>query len=133
MACLNIDLCRQLDAGDSDQRIEIPFSAISSMQSFLGCDSVRLSRLLAISKHTLEECKEQGQLVAQANERSLFLLRFLCRVIDYFDGNQDKAALWIKTPNQALGGVAPLDRLEGDQEEPLVTNLLGRLEQGIFS
>lgn len=43
------------------------------------------------------------------------------------------AIVWIKRPNRALGGVAPLTLLDTEAGYELVFDVLGRIEYGVFS
>ncbi len=48
-------------------------------------------------------------------------------------GSIDKARLWLKTPNRALGCETPLDLLDTDIGTRQVEEVLLRLNYGIFS
>ena len=48
-------------------------------------------------------------------------------------GSIDKARVWFKSPNRALGGKMPLDLLDTDIGTRQVEEVLLRLNYGIFS
>ena len=48
-------------------------------------------------------------------------------------GNPDKAVEWLRTPNRALGGELPLDRLDTDLGARDVEDVLGRIAYGVYS
>ncbi len=48
-------------------------------------------------------------------------------------GSKEKAAKWLETPNRALGGGRPLDRMNTDSNALEVETLLGRIDHGIYS
>jgi putative toxin-antitoxin system antitoxin component (TIGR02293 family) len=58
--------------------------------------------------------------------------RIMARTIEIL-GAEDKAARWLQTPNEALGGSSPLDRLATDLGTREVEALLGRIEHGVYS
>jgi putative toxin-antitoxin system antitoxin component (TIGR02293 family) len=48
-------------------------------------------------------------------------------------GNAGKASEWLRTPNRALGGLAPIDQLDTDLGVREVENILGRIAYGVYS
>jgi putative toxin-antitoxin system antitoxin component (TIGR02293 family) len=48
-------------------------------------------------------------------------------------GSIDKARVWLKSPNRALGGEVPLDLLDTEIGASQVDEVLLRLNYGIFS
>ena len=48
-------------------------------------------------------------------------------------GSIDKARVWLKSPNRALGGEVPLDLLDTEIGAHQVEDVLLRLNYGIFS
>jgi uncharacterized protein (DUF2384 family) len=50
------------------------------------------------------------------------------RACELFHGDKKAARQWMKRKNQALGGLAP-----EEADEQLVLNLIGRIENGVFS
>jgi putative toxin-antitoxin system antitoxin component (TIGR02293 family) len=48
-------------------------------------------------------------------------------------GDWGKAVEWLGTPNRALGGVRPLDRLDTDMGARMVEDVLGRIAYGVYS
>ncbi len=53
--------------------------------------------------------------------------------IELFEGNEEKARNWFDKPNRALNGTSPVERVQIEGGETAVTDLIGRLEHGIFS
>jgi putative toxin-antitoxin system antitoxin component (TIGR02293 family) len=48
-------------------------------------------------------------------------------------GNADRAKQWLSKPNRALGGKTPLDHTTTTAGIREVEDLLGQLENGVFS
>jgi putative toxin-antitoxin system antitoxin component (TIGR02293 family) len=48
-------------------------------------------------------------------------------------GDPEKAELWLRRPNRALGGRTPIDLLETESGAEAVEQVLGRLAYGLFS
>jgi putative toxin-antitoxin system antitoxin component (TIGR02293 family) len=48
-------------------------------------------------------------------------------------GSKDRARQWLMNPQRALGGQKPLDYADTEPGAEEVMNLLGRLEQGVFT
>ena len=46
---------------------------------------------------------------------------------------REAAIDWLKQPNRALQGETPLSVLDTDIGSEMVTDLLGRIEHGVFS
>lgn len=50
-----------------------------------------------------------------------------------FDGNHDAAILWLTSPVRALNGAQPIEFLQTELGAREVRDLIGRLEDGIFT
>ena len=48
-------------------------------------------------------------------------------------GNQDTAQQWLNRENPMLGNKKPIDLLNTDQGCGLVLDILGRIEEGVYS
>jgi len=89
---------------------------------FLGISEPNLS--------TLE--KSEQPLNSIQSDRLYRLSRLISRAIEVFE-NIDTARKWLKRPNQALGGIVPLDILDTDAGTEQVEELLNRIEYGVYS
>jgi len=55
------------------------------------------------------------------------------RAVDVF-GDETKAGMWLRTPNQALGGLIPLKLMHAERHGyKKVRTILGRIEYGVYS
>ena len=98
----------------------------------LGVSEARLAEIAGIASTTLTRRKRSGTLSASESEHVLRLAALLERAVQVFEDEAD-AADWLRTPNLALGGVAPLAFADTELGAREVDDLLGRLEHGVYS
>ena len=55
----------------------------------------------------------------------------IARAVEVFEDEQ-AAMNWLKTPNAALGGSAPISLLDTELGSVAVVSTLGRIENGVF-
>jgi len=90
-----------------------------------------LSQIIGISSKTIHRRKE-GKLKKEQSERILRLARLFDQATEVFH-DTDHVRQWFKTPNPALGGESPMDYADTEPGAQEITDLLGRLEHGVFS
>ena len=59
-------------------------------------------------------------------------IRVLDAAVDYF-GSKEEAWTWLQAPVRGLGNVAPVDLIATETGALEVTDLIGRLEHGVFA
>jgi putative toxin-antitoxin system antitoxin component (TIGR02293 family) len=96
---------------------------------FLGESSAKLMRIIESNERTAQRRREQGALSADESDRIVRIARVAQRAVEAF-GDKMQAREWIKRPNRALRGFAPLGLLSTDAGATLVTEELGRIEYG---
>jgi putative toxin-antitoxin system antitoxin component (TIGR02293 family) len=90
-------------------------------------------RGLVLPRRTFSRRKERsGRLKPEESDRLLRLLRTIARAEETF-GNEEKARRWIRKPNRALEGEAPLEMLQTASGARLVEQVLGRIAHGVYS
>jgi putative toxin-antitoxin system antitoxin component (TIGR02293 family) len=88
---------------------------------------------LGISEPNLSALKKSEQPLNPIQSDRLYRLsRLISRAVEVFE-NIDTARKWLKRPNQALGGIVPLDILDTDAGTEQVEELLNRIEYGVYS
>ena len=107
-------------------------STLKTLAAFLGITMEIMSRLLHTSYRNIQRKDEDSLLDTLKTERVLELASFTQRGVEVI-GNKDAFAEWIQSPLIALGNKKPLDFLDTSFGIQLLTKLLGRLEQGVFS
>ena len=108
---------------------QFKYAAVENLGQFLGESSTRLMRIIESNERTAQRRKEQGMLTAEESDRIARIARVVGRAIEAFDDSA-QAREWLKRPNRALQGFAPLGLLVTDAGATLVTDELGRIEYG---
>ena len=110
----------------------IPAAAVESILSAARLSQSELARALGIPERTLARRKREGVLSSEESSKLLRLARVISRASEVFD---DAATVidWLKSPNAALRGNAPLNLLDTDIGAEGVLDTLGRIEHGVFA
>ncbi len=123
-------------SGDFDlitlTREGIKKSSLKSLATYLGISLEVLSGLLHSSYRNIQRKDENELLDTLKTEKVLELGTFAQRGIEVI-GNNEAFAEWLQSPLLALGNKTPLAFLDTSFGIQLVTKLLGRLEQGVYS
>lgn len=110
----------------------IPAAAIESILSSVRLSQTELAQALGIPERTLARRKREGLLNSEESSKLLRLARVISRASEVFD-DPVAAIDWLKSPNAALGGNAPLFLLDTDIGAESVLDTLGRIEHGVFA
>lgn len=113
-------------------RIGIKKSTLKSLADYLGITMEKMSSLLHSSYRNIQRKDEDELLDTLKTEKVLELAAFAQRGIEVI-GNKESFAEWLHSPLIALGNKAPLDFLDTTFGIQMVTKILGRLEQGVYS
>ena len=123
-------------AGDFDlislTREGIKKSTLKSLAAYLGISMETMSRLLHSSHRNIQRKEEDQLLDTLKTEKVLELATFVQRGIEVI-GSKESFIEWLHSPLTALGNKTPLDFLDTSFGIQLVTKILGRLEQGVYS
>jgi putative toxin-antitoxin system antitoxin component (TIGR02293 family) len=119
-------LIRRLERG-------LPFKSIHNLSAAAGIAVSEIATILAIPERTLARRRVSGLLNTDESERLLRLSRVFDRAGDLFDGDAGTALAWLKSPARALGNRVPLEQARFEAGAREVENLIGRIEDGIFS
>lgn len=94
---------------------------------------VAVAKLLGISERTLtRRANSDRRLTSAESDRVVRLARILALAKETL-GNMERASRWLQTPNRALEGDKPIDRLDTDIGVRSVEQVLGRIEYGLYS
>src|SRR5271167_1276315 len=110
----------------------IPAAAVESILNAVSLSQSELARALGIPERTLARRKREGVLNSEESSKLLRLARVISRAQVVFD-DAGAAVDWLKTPNAALRGYAPLSLLDTDIGAESVLDTLGRIEHGVFA
>lgn len=113
-------------------RAGIKKSTLKSLADYLGISMETLSGLLHSSYRNIQRKEDDDLLDTLKTEKVLELAAFTQRGIEVV-GDKQSFAEWLHSPLIALGNKTPLDFLDTTFGIQMVTKLLGRLEQGVYS
>ncbi len=84
------------------------------------------------SARTLSRLKPKENIPPQAAEVTISLMRALSKATEIF-GSEENAVKWLKTPNQVLDGMTPVQAMSSRFGAEEVMDILGRIEYGVYS
>jgi putative toxin-antitoxin system antitoxin component (TIGR02293 family) len=113
-------------------RSGLPFSAFLALSKQLEISPQHLTAVFGIPPRTVARRKEAQHFNPQESDRLYRVASTLSQAVEVL-GSIDKARLWLKTPNRALGCEMPLELLDTDIGTRQVEEVLLRLNYGIFS
>jgi putative toxin-antitoxin system antitoxin component (TIGR02293 family) len=113
----------------AERRLRV--AVVDALEESLGVPRELLLETIALSARTLARRRQQGSLSVEESDRALRLARALALAEDAL-GGREEAVTWLKQPNRSLGGRMPLHLLRTDAGASMVTDVLGRLEHGVF-
>ncbi|HMW65956.1 MAG TPA: DUF2384 domain-containing protein [Chitinophagaceae bacterium] len=107
-------------------------STLKSLSQYLGVSMETMSRLLHSSYRNIQRKDDDELLDTLKTEKVLELAALTQRGIAVI-GNKVAFSEWLHAPLPALANQSPLDYLDTSFGIQMVTRLLGRLEQGVYS
>ena len=121
-----VDLVKHVEKG-------LAFTAVEALQEEMDLATKEMAKLLDIKFRTFLRRKETGRLQPAESDRLLRTSRLFARAKDLFEGDQEAARGWLLNPQRALGGAIPLEIAKTEVGAREVENIIGRLEQGVFT
>jgi putative toxin-antitoxin system antitoxin component (TIGR02293 family) len=123
-------------AGDFDlislTREGIKKSTLKSLAAHLGISMETMSHLLHTSHRNIQRKDEEELLDTLKTEKVLEMAAFAQRGIEVI-GSKAGFIDWLHSPLTALGNKMPVDFIDTSFGIHMVTKILGRLEQGVYS
>jgi putative toxin-antitoxin system antitoxin component (TIGR02293 family) len=114
-------------------RAGLSVSILDTVAGELAMQRVAVAKLLGISERTLSRrVTTNTPFTAEESDRMVRLARVLALAKETL-GDMEKAGRWLQTPNRALEGDKPFDRLDTDAGVRSVEQILGRIEYGLYS
>lgn len=105
---------------------------LNNISNLSGITLKELTTLLPVSLRTIQRYEDNDLLEPYVSERALLITEVLARGLDVFHSNE-KMRHWLQTPSVALGNRTPLSLLDTSFGARMVTDLLGRIEYGVYS
>jgi putative toxin-antitoxin system antitoxin component (TIGR02293 family) len=91
-----------------------------------------LASALDLSPRSLQRRRHSGRLAPYESDRLYRLARIVAIANEYL-GDHERAVRWLKQPNRALGGLAPVAAIDTELGARQVENVLGRIAHGGIS
>jgi len=88
-----------------------------------------LATSLDLSTRSLQRRRREGRLARYESDRLYRLARIIALAKRYL-GDKEAAIRWLRRPNRALGGSAPLELIDTEPGTRAVENILGRIAYG---
>ncbi len=118
-----IELHREIESG-------IPGKAIPNLLTVLDFTREDFSTLLGRARKTLNELEQREHLSRSDSDLLYRIARALVYAVSVF-GETGYAVQWLKEPNEALGGVIPVQLLATVEGDEIVRTELGAIEHGL--
>jgi putative toxin-antitoxin system antitoxin component (TIGR02293 family) len=123
-------------SNDRDMREAIrdgfPPAVVERVMRASGLTLKELADALDLSARSLQRRRRSGKLARYESDRLYRLARLVAIASDYL-GDQERARRWLRRPNRALGGIAPLATIDTEAGARQVENILGRIAYGGIS
>ncbi|HKS96890.1 MAG TPA: antitoxin Xre/MbcA/ParS toxin-binding domain-containing protein [Terriglobia bacterium] len=110
-------------------RAGFPPAVVDKLMRASGLTLKELSSALDLSPRSLQRRRRSGRLARYESDRLYRLARIVALANEYL-GDRARAVRWLKHPNRALGGVAPVAALDTEPGARQVENILGRIAYG---
>jgi len=113
-------------------RVGLSVQELMVLQASLKVPMEKLVPKLGISKATLHRRKATGRLDPAESDRVVRFARLMGKAVEVLE-SEDNARQWLTSPQFGLGGAVPLDYADTEVGAREVEDLLGRIEQGVYS
>jgi putative toxin-antitoxin system antitoxin component (TIGR02293 family) len=126
--------CHLSSDGDLRQAIREGFRplVVEELMRASGLTLKELAGALDLSPRSLQRRRRSGRLAAYESDRLYRLARIVAVANEYL-GDRQRALRWLKRPNRALGGIAPVAAIDTELGARQVENILGRIAYGGIS
>lgn len=111
----------------------LPVSEVESFQKILDIPMERLIDILGISKSTYQRRKASDKPLSLEYSDRLMRFARLARIAIEVLESKEAAREWLTSPQYALANTPPLDYARTEPGAREVENLLGRMDQGVYS
>ena len=113
-------------------RSGFPPGVVEELMRASGLTLKELATALDLSARSLQRRRRSGKLARYESDRLYRLARLTAIATEYL-GSEDRARRWLKRPNRALGGIAPIAAIDTELGARQVENILGRIAYGGIS
>lgn len=120
----DLDWARAVEAG-------LPLASIDALRD-LGLSAAEVEDLV-IPRRTLAHRRIRGETLTRGESDAVSRVARAFAVTERELGGREKANLWLRRPNRALGGAVPLKMLRTGDGARLVEQTLVRMAHGVYS
>lgn len=106
--------------------------SVTNMAAKFGITQEKICELLHMSARNFQRIKETSHLDIYTSEQTIEMANVYSKAHQIFI-DEDAIKQWFQTPNYALGNQIPLDLLDTSFGVKMVSDVLGRIEHGVFS
>lgn len=106
--------------------------SVTNMAAKFGITQEKICELLHMSARNFQRIKDNSPLDIYTSEQTIEMAHVYSKAHQIF-ADEDAIKQWFQTPNYALGNQKPLDLLDTSFGVKMVSDVLGRIEHGIFS
>jgi putative toxin-antitoxin system antitoxin component (TIGR02293 family) len=107
-------------------------AVVEELMRASGLTLKELAAALDLSPRSLQRRRRTGRLARYESDRLYRLARIIALSREYL-GDDERALRWLKHPNRALGGIAPVTAIDTELGARQVENVLGRIAYGGIS
>jgi putative toxin-antitoxin system antitoxin component (TIGR02293 family) len=111
----------------------LPPSAFKQVANYYKLPSSQMARMVGTSKRTIERLQKKNKPLNVNWSDKLYRLARVAAIAEQVFESSETALDWLKRPNRALSGVAPITLLDTDAGVEQVLELLSRIEYGVYS
>jgi len=109
-----------------------PPAVVQELMQASGLTLKELASALDLSPRSLQRRRRTGRLARFESDR-LYRLARIVAIANEFLGDHERTMRWLKRPNRALGGFAPVTAIDTELGARQVENVLGRIAYGGIS
>jgi len=108
-------------------------ASVESLISHMGMTRKNFAEdILHLSVKTLERKKSEDKLDKYASSHVIEIAKVVEHAFEVFE-EENKVQRWLNTPNNALNQMKPLDLFYLPTGLAMVDNILGRIEEGVYT
>ncbi|MBV8115867.1 MAG: DUF2384 domain-containing protein [Silvibacterium sp.] len=117
----------------SSIRAGLPATTINVLADRLTMHRADVAKRLGIPQRTLtRRLSQHARLTTDESDRAARMARIIALAVEVL-GSNEKASSWLRTPNRALRGKAPIDEIGTDPGYRAVEDVLYAIAYGMYS
>lgn len=107
------------------------YTIVIRISEIINLNDTEVAKFLRISKTTLSRRKKANRLNVEESDRCFRLIELIATVSQYFEEDEIRLAMWLKTPVFSLANKRPIDMVGTSAKLKEVHRLIHRLEHGL--